>query len=289
MRSSYHLGVVALIIGLLFPAVASAESVVERDRERIRTHLERVEAELRAKDVSHLSPEERRARERNLDRLHAYWKDGEFPRNDVTDERTPIFIDRDGRECAVGYLMVESGWDEEAEAIAERENLKRLPNMTSPEVADWLEQSGLTAEEATRIQPSYSPCRNCDCTGDPVCGSDGNTYVNECTATKCANVETVNDGCCTTGDDPITPEETDDSWGNCYNQPDTGTPGGSSDAGDAGPDAGGPKTCSMEETTETPDPPPESACTTNGGDRSPLAPGWLLLLIGAAVLRWRRR
>lgn len=133
----------------------TAQKVVEQDRERIRKHLRSVEKKLRAKDVSQLSPQLQRARERNLDRLREYWKRGVFPHNTHAEGETPVFIDADGRHCAVGYLMKESGWQKEARAIAARENLARLPEMQSPEVEQWVGQSGLTAEEATLIQPTY--------------------------------------------------------------------------------------------------------------------------------------
>lgn len=296
MGVSSRLGVVVAIAGLLVPGLASAESVIEQDRERIQTHLKQVEAKLRQKDVSHLSPEQRRARERNLDRLHTYWKRGVFPHNDVTDERTPIFIDRDGRECAVGYLMVESGWEEEAKAISRRENLKRLPNMTSPEVAAWLKQSGLTAEEATMIQPGYSPCRDCGCQTDPVCGNNGVTYVNECVATKCGKAEAVNKGCCSADDDPVEAGETDDPFKpSCANWRDTGTIGGGT--GDAGADtgadtgSGSSMVCQATQTTEAPSrpPPPGQACSTARDQRGPTHLGWwAVLLVGVVGLRRNR-
>ena len=50
-----------------------------KDRIRIRAHLERVEQKLRGADTSHLTPEQRAARELALDRLRAYRIAGEFP------------------------------------------------------------------------------------------------------------------------------------------------------------------------------------------------------------------
>lgn len=185
--------------------VFGGQSVIEEDKERIRKHLKEVEAKLRAKDVSALSTEQRRAREANLDLLRKYWKRGTFPHNTMVDGRTPVFIDGDGRKCAVGYLMAKSGWETEAKEIAREENLKRLPNMNSPEVGAWLAHSGLTAKEATMIQPSYSyrRCRDkCNCDVDPVCGSNGETYINECVARKCLGLEKINEGCCSLSDQP---------------------------------------------------------------------------------------
>lgn len=133
----------------------SSAEIVEQDRERIRDHLREVERQLRARDVSHLPADLQRARDRNIERLQTYRKRGVFPHNTIVPERRPIFIDEEGRHCAVGYLMKKSGWADQARSIAERENLAYLPNMKSPEVEQWVRQSGLTATEATLIQPTY--------------------------------------------------------------------------------------------------------------------------------------
>lgn len=269
---------VIVSIILFLPAVGVSQPVVEKDRKRIQTHLKRVEQKLRARDVSHLTPAEQRARERNLDRLHAYWKRGVFPHNTETDNRTPIFIDDDGRDCAVAHLMRESGWRREARSIAEDENLKRLPNMESPEVQAWVEESGLTADEATMIQPSYSPCRQCNCEANPVCGSNGETYVNKCTAEKCANVSSTQVGCCSVGDDPIVPRETDDPYGKrCSNDPTP--PGDASSGGDTG-DRRDTGTALCPNATWTPD-------ASNGGDGdtgSPSEPACTVAPSGAPVI-----
>jgi hypothetical protein len=203
MSERQILMVIATSIITLLAATATAKSsVVERDRVRIQAHLEQVEEELRSRDVSHLSPELRAERARNLDRLHAYRKAGEFPRNTHVAWRQPVFLDRDGHACAVAHLMIESGWQAEADAIAERENLAYLPDMKSPEVAQWVAQSGLTAEESAWIQPTYNNCNEgCSCDRDPVCGADGKTYVNPCFAENCGEVQAWSEGCCAVDDD----------------------------------------------------------------------------------------
>src|SRR5436309_1683677 len=72
---------------------------------RIRWHLARVEVQLRARDVSALTPAERAARTRSLDVLHEYWVRGVFPVNtDFPGRHVPYFIDRYGTRCAMAYL-----------------------------------------------------------------------------------------------------------------------------------------------------------------------------------------
>lgn len=182
-------------------SATGSESVIEKDRVRIQAHFNQVEAELRSRDVSHLSPELQKARSQNLDELLVYREAGEFPHNTHVPHRQPVFIDRDDRRCAVGHLMIESGFEDEARRIAEHENLAYLLEMESPEVEEWVAQSGLTAEEAAWIQPEYSACYDgCSNRVRPVCGSDGKTHVNRCFAQQCGDVERWVRGCCADGD-----------------------------------------------------------------------------------------
>ena len=204
--------VLAAIAFLALPATATAaqapdvvsdcDRVAEWDRIRIQAHFDEVEEVLRSRDVSHLSPELQEARRKNLDELVSYREAGEFPRNTYVPHRQPVFIDGDDRRCAVGHLMIESGFEEEARRISERENLAYLLEMESPEVEQWVALSGLTAEEAAWIQPGYSSCYDsCPCDIQPVCGEDGSTYVNPCFAESCGHVEKWYQGCCVDGDE----------------------------------------------------------------------------------------
>jgi hypothetical protein len=126
---------------------------------RIANHLAGVEQYLREADVSSLGREQRQARSRNLDRLHAYWQAGTFPHNHaLSDRRTPVFIDEHGTLCAVGYLMVQSGHEDLANRVARTRNLVRVADLADdPEVVAWLDLEGLAIEEASLIQPAYGP------------------------------------------------------------------------------------------------------------------------------------
>ncbi|MGB8224723.1 MAG: Kazal-type serine protease inhibitor domain-containing protein [Polyangiales bacterium] len=200
-----HSLICAVLAGafLLIPKTSLAEAgagVLAADQARIRTHLSSVEAYLRRQDSSHLTPSQREARAENIEHLHQYWTTGVFPRNTLRDYPTPIFIDAAGRACAVGYLMIQSGWEAEADAVAERENLAYVNDIQSPEVRQWIAQSGLTLQEAAWIQPSYDweYCGDkCPCDEEPVCGANGETYINACVAEACDPQGLHISGCCT--------------------------------------------------------------------------------------------
>jgi hypothetical protein len=124
---------------------------------RIQTHLQYVEAVLRAKDVKHLTAAQKKNRMTMLDLLHAYWKAGVFPKNyDYPNQRIPCFIDKDGNICAVGYLIEQTAGREVAEKINAEFKYTYLLNMHADFIDAWIQASGLTKEECAMIQPTYS-------------------------------------------------------------------------------------------------------------------------------------
>jgi len=123
---------------------------------RIKTHLEYVENLLRQKDVSNLTVKQKENREYLLDLLHDYWTAGIFPRNyDYANKRVPCFIDKDGRICAVGYLIEQTAGRQVAEIINTEHKYKKLLSMNDSLVYNWVAVSGLTKEECAMIQPAY--------------------------------------------------------------------------------------------------------------------------------------
>jgi len=123
---------------------------------RISTHLDYVERLLRAKSTAGLTADLRAKRSHVLNLLREYRMAGVFPRNyDHADRRVPCFIDRDGRICAVGYLVGQTAGREVAEAINTTHQYDELLAMNDKIVDAWVSGNGLTMEEAAMIQPSY--------------------------------------------------------------------------------------------------------------------------------------
>ena len=146
------------------PGVAEQASILppapwflEMERRRIETHLERVEEELRARTPTHLSPDQRDARLRQLDRLRAYRLAGEFPRNlELPGRRVPVFRDDRGVLCAMGFLLAADGHGEMVDRVARTRNLARIPDLADESgLLEWLRANGLSVDEATWIQPAY--------------------------------------------------------------------------------------------------------------------------------------
>lgn len=229
-----------LALGLALSLATSAAraqclvGTVERDQERIRTHLSLVEHILRAAPIDHLTEAQRTARGRNLDRLHAYWVRGVFPRStpDQPSPLVPTFIDTGGRACAMAYLVIESGHRDVAEEIARTENFARIAEIRHPALGPWLEANGMTAEEAAMVQPSAYVCPPCVDAGEPiVCvwtwdgdGGVWQTPVERCHDPGCAFGSTAPLAVC-------------DDGGSCTCPWDAGPPPPDAPATDAGLDA----------------------------------------------------
>lgn len=126
------------------------------DDERVQAHLAYAERLLRQHPAVGLSPALAQRRAHLLDLLHGYWVAGVFPRNyDFPGERRPCFIDRDGRLCAVGFLVAETAGRPLAERINQAHQYDQIADMRTPALANWVRTSGLTKAECALIQPTY--------------------------------------------------------------------------------------------------------------------------------------
>jgi len=129
---------------------------------RIKTHLAYVEKLLRKKDVSNLTLELQAKRRHLLDLLNDYRTTGIFPRNyDYAEKRVPCFIDKDGKICAVGYLIEQTEDRQFAEQINNRYKYDKISAMNDHSVDSWIATNGLRKEECAMIQPAYGPTPIC--------------------------------------------------------------------------------------------------------------------------------
>jgi hypothetical protein len=137
-------------------ATGHAPTLATNDDARVQAHLAYAERLLRQQSAPGLSAPLARQRTQVLDLLHKYWVAGVFPRNyDYPGERRPCFIDRDGRLCAVGYLVAETAGRSVAERINQAHQYDLIADMRTPALANWVQSSGLTKAECTLIQPTY--------------------------------------------------------------------------------------------------------------------------------------
>ena len=139
----------------------------------IQYHLQLVEQTLRARSTVGLSPQQAAARAQCLNDLHEYRQVARFPVNDQYRYRTPIFIDRHNNFCAVGYLIKASGHEDISRRIAATTNLAYVRDMRYPELAEWADAHGFTADELAWIQPGYPPDYTANTVGK---GTNGVVY-----------------------------------------------------------------------------------------------------------------
>jgi hypothetical protein len=125
---------------------------------RIRMHFDSVLSELRTRDVSTLSSEQAQRRSALVAVLEKYRNRGLFPHNrDFPGEAIPYFIDRPtGTLCAVAHLLESTGRRDIVDAVAAMDNNVWVKDLAgNREFEGWLEQHGLTLDEAARIQVPY--------------------------------------------------------------------------------------------------------------------------------------
>ena len=152
-----RLGLSAIAIVLLFSTAARRSATFEeRERARLRAHFDTVLVELESRDVSGLTAVQRVARREHVANLRQYRDAGVFPKNHVSREATPVFVDPFGTQCAMGNLIARDNRQDIVDRIARTRNLARIPELASDTaLIAWLDANGLTVAEAARIQPQY--------------------------------------------------------------------------------------------------------------------------------------
>ncbi|HWL87926.1 MAG TPA: hypothetical protein VNO21_19115 [Polyangiaceae bacterium] len=124
---------------------------------RVRTHLAYVEARLRQRDVSALSPVRRASRAALLELLHRYWRAGAFPAGESAVGYLPTFVDSRGVRCAVAYLVEQTAGPDVVARLDRDFHNAFVAQIDAPEFEAWAAASGFTKEELVLVQPSYPP------------------------------------------------------------------------------------------------------------------------------------
>jgi hypothetical protein len=147
----------AVVPRRLRPAARRAGALLARERARLRAHFRAVLAELSGREVGHLSAAQRAMRSRLLDELARYARAGRFPRNlDFPKRQVPYFVDAFGTRCAMAHLIESTGAGVLVARVASAMNNAWVHELSGDRaLQEWLDQAGLSAAEAARIQPSY--------------------------------------------------------------------------------------------------------------------------------------
>lgn len=167
-----------LVAVAVIVAAVSGQPYARVDREvvRLRAHFTQVDRELIARDVSHLTADQRSARAVHIARLRHYAALGRFPQNTRhPGQYVPYFVDDHGTRCAMAFLIEQSGGGDFVARVQRRSNYAYIDDIArdpefGAELHAWLEANGLSLEEAASIQPAYDggPCCTVDDPEEPV-------------------------------------------------------------------------------------------------------------------------
>ncbi|WP_420634902.1 hypothetical protein [Candidatus Palauibacter sp.] len=130
----------------------------QMETRRIQGHLLDVERALRGRATGALSAAQRERRNTALNWLREYRERGRYPHNHThAGGRVPVFVDEHGTPCAVAYLLQRSGRESLVREIASADNNVYAWKLAGdPRFSEWLDETGLTLEDAARIQPNYA-------------------------------------------------------------------------------------------------------------------------------------
>jgi hypothetical protein len=88
----------------------------------------------------------------HIARLQAYADAGVFPKNTEFPGMTNVFLDAEGRPCAMAALIQQSGDRALVAETARHNNHVRLVHVTDGPLLAWIVTSGLTQEEVAMVQ-----------------------------------------------------------------------------------------------------------------------------------------
>lgn len=127
---------------------------VEPTSVELDAHYQRVLVELRGTDIRHLTTAQAKERKRLIQVLEKYRLAGVFGENtEDPGRRMPYFVDRAGRRCAVANLLDHSGMGALTEQVRADANHAWVAELADNRaLRAWLRKSGLTLDEAARIQ-----------------------------------------------------------------------------------------------------------------------------------------
>jgi Domain of unknown function (DUF4440) len=159
-----------VVLAVALPPPGGARAATPTDNEpapsprrlevaRLQAHFDSVDAELRDAKGPQLTSSQRVARATLIGWLRQYRNAGEFPRNERFANRPmPFFRDGHGALCAMAYLIERSGRHDLVDRIAITRNNAFIAELAAdPALRAWLDSVGLSANEAARIQPTYTP------------------------------------------------------------------------------------------------------------------------------------
>ena len=149
--ANHHLGDDSFVA-----AFGRAPTSHDSEAVRMKTHLSYVRALLAQSPAT--APALANQRQALLSFLDDYIALGITPRNLHVTHRSPVFIDDDGKICAVGYLIDRSVGRVVAEQIAAAHRYDYLEDIAAamPEIRAWIAASGFTLTELASIQPGYT-------------------------------------------------------------------------------------------------------------------------------------
>lgn len=134
-----------------------AAPTINDEQDLLVFHIQALEQIFLARPTNNLTTEQQTQRQKQLKVLNEYWQRRDCPRNYYLPYRNPVFIDHEGRYCAVGYLMLKSGKQKFCKAVQKNSNFIYIRQIQSSEFDAWQSESGLSLDELAWIQPGYNP------------------------------------------------------------------------------------------------------------------------------------